>query len=64
MQSVGWQVHLAHGTESGTEPVDLLCSRNARGLVCLVGETERATGGKGETGNSLSGLSGLSGSSG
>ena len=27
---VAWLVHVAHGTEEGMEPDDLLCSRNAR----------------------------------
>jgi hypothetical protein len=32
-----WDDPLARGTEEGMEADDLLCSRNALGLVCLVG---------------------------
>ena len=36
---MAWLLPLAHGTEEGMEPDGLLCSRNALGLVCLVGRS-------------------------
>jgi hypothetical protein len=37
---VAWLVPLAHGTEAGMEPDDLLCSRNARPPKALVGRAQ------------------------
>ena len=40
---VAWLVPVAHGTEEGMEPDDLLCSRNARPQKALVGRAQWET---------------------
>ncbi len=37
---IAWLVPVAHGTEEGMEPDDLLCSRNAQSQKTLVGRAQ------------------------